>query len=129
MPANQILFTSAHAAPAVAEAIIRTVRHPLVVLSANLRVNTANEAFYRTFGLQPQETEGRPLLELSGGAWASQRGRIRSCGRTREADGAARTKAPGPMPRRDPHPPAGAGRRAPRGPKERGGLRALCIRE
>lgn len=96
MPANQFLFTSAHAAPAVAEAIIRTVRHPLVVLSANLRVNTANEAFYRTFGLQPQETEGRPLLELSGGAWASQRGRIRSCGRTREADGAARTKAPGP---------------------------------
>jgi PAS domain S-box-containing protein len=32
-------------------------------------VNTANESFYRTFGLVPSQTENRPLFELAEGAW------------------------------------------------------------
>ena len=52
-----------------AEAAIRTARDPLVVLRADLRVNTANEAFYRTFKTPPGETEGRVIFELAGGAW------------------------------------------------------------
>jgi two-component system CheB/CheR fusion protein len=32
-----------------AEAIVRTARDPLLILSADLRVHTANEAFYQRF--------------------------------------------------------------------------------
>jgi two-component system, chemotaxis family, CheB/CheR fusion protein len=48
-----------------AEALVETVREALVVLTANLRVRTANEAFYRMFQASPLQTEGKPLLELS----------------------------------------------------------------
>ena len=43
-----------------AEATLRTVRDPLIVLRADLRVNTANEAFYRTFKTTPDQ-DRRPL--------------------------------------------------------------------
>ena len=52
-----------------AEATVRTARTPLVVLRADLRVNTANEAFYNNFQATPEETLGRPMFELAGGAW------------------------------------------------------------
>jgi two-component system CheB/CheR fusion protein len=52
-----------------AEATLRTTRTPLVVLRSDLRVNTANEAFYRTFGVTPDQVEGRLIFDLSGGAW------------------------------------------------------------
>jgi PAS domain S-box-containing protein len=52
-----------------AEAIIRTARDPLIILSADLCVNTANEAFYKTFKTTADQTEGRLIFELSGGAW------------------------------------------------------------
>ena len=42
-----------------AEAILRTTRDPLVVLRADLTVDSANDAFYKTFKLKPAETEGR----------------------------------------------------------------------
>ena len=45
-----------------AEAILRTARDPLVVLRADLTVESANEAFYKTFKLKPAETEGRSDL-------------------------------------------------------------------
>jgi two-component system CheB/CheR fusion protein len=51
-----------------AEAIIRTVHDPLVILHGDLRVHSANDAFYRTFMLLPPETEGRSLFELDGGS-------------------------------------------------------------
>ena len=51
------------------EAIIRTARDPLVVLRADLRVNTANGAFYKTFKFIPVETEGRLIYELGNGQW------------------------------------------------------------
>ncbi len=52
-----------------AEATLRTARDPLLVLHADLRVNTANDAFYRTFLTSRSETEGRLLWELGNGQW------------------------------------------------------------
>ncbi|HVE66882.1 MAG TPA: chemotaxis protein CheB, partial [Thermoanaerobaculia bacterium] len=49
--------------------IVATVREPLVVLDADYRVRTANEAFYRTFDVKPEETEGRGMFELGNGHW------------------------------------------------------------
>lgn len=44
----------------LAESIVRTVREPLLVLDGALRVVVANQAFYRTFGVNLQETENTP---------------------------------------------------------------------
>lgn len=52
-----------------AESIIETVREPLLVLDADLRVVSANPAFYRTFTVVPQETEGCFLYELGNRQW------------------------------------------------------------
>ncbi len=52
-----------------AKSIVATVREPLVVLDADLRVVSANRAFYRTFQVAPQETEGRHLYELGNRQW------------------------------------------------------------
>ncbi|MGH8480080.1 MAG: chemotaxis protein CheB [Gammaproteobacteria bacterium] len=57
------------AARAYAEAILRTTRDPLVVLRADLQVNTANEAFYKTFQVAPEETQGRLIYDLGNGQW------------------------------------------------------------
>ncbi|MGH7347618.1 MAG: PAS domain-containing sensor histidine kinase, partial [Candidatus Rokuibacteriota bacterium] len=59
----------ARAARAYAEAILRTTRDPLVVLRADLRVNTANEAFYKTFQVTPEETKGRLIYDLGNRQW------------------------------------------------------------
>jgi len=56
-------------ARAYAETVIQTVRDPLVVLSADLRVHSANEAFYNTFKVSAAETEGRLIFELGNGQW------------------------------------------------------------
>lgn len=52
-----------------AEAIVDTVREPLVVLDSDLRVVSANRAFYTTFMVSQKETAGRSLYELGGGEW------------------------------------------------------------
>ena len=52
-----------------AESIVNTVREPLVVLTSDLQVKTANRAFYETFQVSIDETEGRSLFELSDGQW------------------------------------------------------------
>src|SRR4030042_4913648 len=41
-----------------AESIVETIREPLLVLSPDLRVITANRSFYGTFQVPPAETEG-----------------------------------------------------------------------
>src|SRR5258708_1897056 len=64
------------AAQDYAEAIVETVREPLVVLSEDLRVQRANLAFYQFFQVVPQETEGRSLDELGDGQWNSPRLRM-----------------------------------------------------
>jgi PAS domain S-box-containing protein len=52
-----------------AQSIVETVRHPLLVLDRDLRVRKGNAAFYRTFGVAREETEGRLVYELGGGQW------------------------------------------------------------
>jgi len=52
-----------------AEAIIRTARDPLIILRADLCVNTANEAFYKTFKTTPDQTEGRLIYDLGNQQW------------------------------------------------------------
>ena len=53
----------------LAQAIVATVREPLLVLDANLRVRSANPAFYQTFQVSPEETEDRPLFDLGNRQW------------------------------------------------------------
>lgn len=50
-----------------AEAIVNTVREPLVILNKDLQVITANKAFYQTFNLLPEKLENRPFYELGEG--------------------------------------------------------------
>jgi two-component system CheB/CheR fusion protein len=52
-----------------AEAIVETVREPLLVLDTDLRVQRANTAFYLLFGGIPQEVDGLLLYELGHGQW------------------------------------------------------------
>jgi two-component system CheB/CheR fusion protein len=47
-----------------AEAIVDTVREPLLVLDADLAAQSANRSFYQTFQVTPEATVGRPLHEL-----------------------------------------------------------------
>jgi two-component system CheB/CheR fusion protein len=54
---------------AFAESIIQTVRAPLVVLDANLRVVSANQAFYRVFHESPINVEHQYFYELGNGQW------------------------------------------------------------
>ncbi len=53
-----------------AESIIQTVRHPLIVLDGQLRVVTANQAFYQLFHLSPLEVEQQLFYEVGKGEWA-----------------------------------------------------------
>jgi PAS domain S-box-containing protein len=57
------------AAMEFAEMIVDTVRDGLLVLDLDLRVQAANESFYRLFGATRDETEGRLVYELDGGVW------------------------------------------------------------
>jgi two-component system CheB/CheR fusion protein len=52
-----------------AEAIVETVREPLVILNQNLQVIKANKSFYGTFGAAREETENRLIYDLGNGQW------------------------------------------------------------
>jgi len=52
-----------------AEAIIATMREPLLVLDRSMQVRTANRSFYEKFGLAEEEVEGRSLYGLENGKW------------------------------------------------------------
>lgn len=49
--------------------IVDTVREPLLILDATLRVRSANRAFYRTFHVSAEETDNRQIYELGNGQW------------------------------------------------------------
>jgi two-component sensor histidine kinase len=53
----------------LAQAIVDTVRDPLVVLDHNLRVIAASRSFYQTFRLERGDVLGRPLYQIDGGQW------------------------------------------------------------
>ncbi|MBI5118346.1 PAS domain S-box protein [Candidatus Poribacteria bacterium] len=56
-------------ARAYAESIVETVREPLLVLNADLRVVSANRAFYKTFRVSEEETINRLVSDLGSGQW------------------------------------------------------------
>ncbi len=51
------------------ESIVATLYQPLLVLDKNLRVKTANQAFYKTFKVNEQETEGVLIYDLGNRQW------------------------------------------------------------
>ncbi|MCX5893943.1 MAG: PAS domain-containing protein [Deltaproteobacteria bacterium] len=59
----------AQAAQQYAENIVDTVREPLLVLDHDLRVISANSAFYDFFQVQPEGTAGRHIFELGQEKW------------------------------------------------------------
>jgi two-component system CheB/CheR fusion protein len=52
-----------------AEAIVETVREPLVILNQNLEVVKANKTFYQTFQSAREDTEWRLIYGLGNGQW------------------------------------------------------------
>ncbi|QIG52508.1 PAS domain-containing protein [Nordella sp. HKS 07] len=53
----------------LAQAIVDTVRDPLLVLDKDLRVVSANRSFYLTFKMSHQDVQNRPLYLLGEGEW------------------------------------------------------------
>ena len=51
------------------EAIVETITQPLLVLDGELRVKAANRAFLQHFGVEPAETLGCLVYDLSNGQW------------------------------------------------------------
>ena len=52
-----------------AESILETMRGPLIVLDANLRVISANKAFYQTFKVSLEETKDQFIYDLGNRQW------------------------------------------------------------
>ena len=56
-------------ARAYAENIIETMREPLIVLGDDLKVISANRAFYQTFKVNPKKTQGQFIYDLGNRQW------------------------------------------------------------
>jgi two-component system CheB/CheR fusion protein len=54
---------------AYVNALIESADEAIVILDGELRVTLANDAFYRRFGVSPQQTEERMLYDLGSGQW------------------------------------------------------------
>ncbi|MGO8903913.1 MAG: chemotaxis protein CheB [Isosphaeraceae bacterium] len=52
-----------------AQSIVETVREPILILTEDLRVKSANQSFYQTFRVKPEETEDLFLYDLGSGQW------------------------------------------------------------
>jgi two-component system, chemotaxis family, CheB/CheR fusion protein len=52
-----------------AEAIVETIREPLVILDESFRIKTANRSFYQTFQTSQGETEGHLIYDLDNHQW------------------------------------------------------------
>jgi two-component system CheB/CheR fusion protein len=52
-----------------AQAIVETMQEGFLVLDEQLRVRSANQMFYKRFGLTPEQTLERPIDTIGSGAW------------------------------------------------------------
>lgn len=52
-----------------AEAINKAIHEPLLVMDKNLQIKTANQPFYDTFKVLPEETEGVKIYKLGNDQW------------------------------------------------------------
>jgi two-component sensor histidine kinase len=67
-PDSPLLIDLDDARP-LAQAIVDTIRDPLLVLDQNLRIVTANRAFYQAFRMNLHGIHGRPVYGLGDGQW------------------------------------------------------------
>ncbi len=51
------------------DAVVGSIREPLVVLDSDLKVVKANHSFYRTFKVKPEGTEGTLIYDLGNRQW------------------------------------------------------------
>lgn len=49
--------------------VVDVIREPILILDKNLRVMVANEPFYKTFQVEPKDTENKVVYELGNGQW------------------------------------------------------------
>jgi len=63
------LGTEIQEAREYSESIVETVHKPLVVLSPELKILTANHSFYETFKVTPEETIGNFIYDLGNRQW------------------------------------------------------------
>jgi two-component sensor histidine kinase len=68
-PRNSLPFADVDDAYPLAQAIVDTIRDPLLVLDQDLRVVTANRAFHQTFRINRQGIQGCPVYGLGDGQW------------------------------------------------------------
>jgi len=59
-----------------AENIVETVREPMVVLNADLKILTANHSFYETFKVTPEDTIGNFIYDIGNRQWDIPRLRV-----------------------------------------------------
>ncbi len=59
-----------------AEAIVETVREPLMILDSEFRVLYANRSFYKIFHVNKKETENKSIFNLGNGQWDNPKLRI-----------------------------------------------------
>ncbi len=69
-------FTDVRDACELAQAIVDTVREPVLVFDKDLRVIAASRSFYSYFQVLPENTQGRMLSELGDGQWDIPRLRL-----------------------------------------------------
>ena len=62
-------FSEVEDACALAQAMVDTVREPLIVLDKDLRVVAASRSFYERFSTDPHDTQGKHFYELGDGEW------------------------------------------------------------
>ena len=69
MPQKNRPFREVEDTRILAQAIVDTIREPLLVLDRDLRVIAASRSYYQKFSLQPENTVGRILYDLDEGEW------------------------------------------------------------
>jgi two-component system, chemotaxis family, CheB/CheR fusion protein len=60
---------AAEAARDLAEGIVETVQHPLLVLDHEFRIRRVTSAFYNDFQVTPEETLGRSIFSVGNAQW------------------------------------------------------------
>ncbi len=70
------LKLAAQESKAYAETVLETVREPFVVLDRDLRVVSANQSFYQTFQVPPEEVDGHLIYEMGNDQWDIPRLRV-----------------------------------------------------
>jgi two-component sensor histidine kinase/PAS domain-containing protein len=69
LPAKAVPFVNIRDGLTLAQAVVDTVRDPLVVLDPNLCVIAASRSFFQTFRLVTDDVIGHLLYEIDGGQW------------------------------------------------------------